>query len=107
MAIKHETELYAPVKAYLEELGYSVRGEVNHCDLVAIRGEEPPVIVELKKSFSIPLLLQAIDRSRMTRKRLRRLRVAGQRPGPARRQLARAPQAVRDARDRDAHGPIL
>jgi hypothetical protein len=35
--------------------------------LVAIRGEEPPVIVELKKSFSVPLLLQGIDRLRMTR----------------------------------------
>lgn len=67
MAIKTETELYAPVKSYFEQLGYHVRGEVNHCDLVAIRGEEPPVIVELKKSFSIPLLLQGIDRLRLTR----------------------------------------
>ncbi|MEC0213015.1 DUF2161 family putative PD-(D/E)XK-type phosphodiesterase [Paenibacillus ehimensis] len=67
MAIKSETELYAPVKAYLEQLGYTVRGEVRHCDLVAIRGEEPPLIVELKKSFSIPLLLQAIDRLKISR----------------------------------------
>ncbi|MCZ8519282.1 MULTISPECIES: DUF2161 domain-containing phosphodiesterase [Paenibacillus] len=67
MAIKSETELYAPVKAYLEELGYSVRGEVRHCDVVAIRGEEPPVIVELKRSFTIPLLLQGIDRLRLSR----------------------------------------
>jgi hypothetical protein len=67
MPIKSETELYAPVKAYLEELGYEVRGEVKHCDLVAIRGDDAPVIVELKKSFSIPLLLQAIDRLRITR----------------------------------------
>ncbi|ALS20755.1 DUF2161 domain-containing phosphodiesterase [Paenibacillus naphthalenovorans] len=67
MAIKSETELYAPVKAYLEQLGYEVRGEVRHCDLVAVREEEPPLIVELKKSFSIPLLLQAIDRLRISR----------------------------------------
>ncbi|MDQ1910133.1 DUF2161 family putative PD-(D/E)XK-type phosphodiesterase [Paenibacillus sp. GD4] len=67
MPIKSETELYAPVKAYLEELGYSVRGEVNHCDLVAMREDEAPLIVELKKSFSIPLLLQAIDRLKITR----------------------------------------
>ncbi|WP_426449014.1 DUF2161 domain-containing phosphodiesterase [Paenibacillus sp. S-38] len=67
MAIKSETELYAPVKAYLEELGYSVRGEVRHCDVVAVRGEEPPLIIELKRSFSIPLLLQGIDRLRLTR----------------------------------------
>ncbi|PZE20339.1 DUF2161 domain-containing phosphodiesterase [Paenibacillus xerothermodurans] len=68
MAIKTETELYAPVKSYFEQLGYSVRGEVNHCDLVAMRGEEPPVIVELKKNFSIPLLLQGIERLKLTRR---------------------------------------
>lgn len=67
MTIKSETELYSPIKAYLEQLGYQVRGEVRHCDLVAVREEEPPLIVELKKSFSIPLLLQAIDRLRISR----------------------------------------
>ena len=67
MAIKTETELYAPVKSFFEQQGYHVRGEVHHCDLVAIRNEEPPVIVELKKSFSIPLLLQGINRLRLTR----------------------------------------
>lgn len=67
MAIKTETELYAPVKSYFEQLGYLVRGEVHHCDLVAIRDDEPPVIVELKKNFSIPLLLQGINRLRLTR----------------------------------------
>ncbi len=54
MAIKSETELYAPVKAYLEQLGYEVRGEVRHCDLVAVREEEPPLIVELKKKLLHP-----------------------------------------------------
>ncbi|NHN29199.1 DUF2161 family putative PD-(D/E)XK-type phosphodiesterase [Paenibacillus agricola] len=67
MPIKTETELYAPVKSYFEQQGYSVRGEVHHCDLVAIRGEEPPIIVELKKTFAIPLLLQGIDRLRLSR----------------------------------------
>jgi hypothetical protein len=65
--IKTETELYAPVKSFFEQQGYSVRGEVRHCDLVAIRGEEQPVIVELKRYFSIPLLLQGIDRLRLSR----------------------------------------
>lgn len=64
MPIKTETELYGPVKLYLEQLGYEVRGEVNHCDVVALCGDQPPVIVELKKTFSIPLLIQGIDRLR-------------------------------------------
>ena len=37
-----ETALYAPVKRYLELLGFTVKGEVCGCDLVALRGEEPP-----------------------------------------------------------------
>ena len=42
-----ERSLYPPVKSFLEAQGYEVKGEVNGCDLVAIRGEEAPVIVEL------------------------------------------------------------
>ncbi|MDF2668300.1 MAG: hypothetical protein K0R67_606 [Paenibacillus sp.] len=62
MAIQSETELYSPIKNYLELLGYEVKGEVKHCDLVAIRGDEPPIIVELKKTLNLPLLIQGIDR---------------------------------------------
>ena len=61
-----ETELYAPIKTYLEGQGYAVKAEVKDCDLVAIRGDEPPVIVELKLSLSITLLMQGIDRQTMT-----------------------------------------
>jgi hypothetical protein len=57
-----ETELYAPVKAFLEGQGYTVKSEIKNCDLVAVRGDEPMVIVELKTSFSIGLLLQGVDR---------------------------------------------
>ena len=66
MARLQETELYAPVKAYLESQGYEVKAEVKGCDIVAVRGEEPPVIVELKRDFSLPLLLQGVDRLRVT-----------------------------------------
>lgn len=66
MSIQHETELYAPVKAFFEAQGYEVRGEVNNCDLVAVREEEPPVIVELKRTFNMPLLIQGLDRLRTT-----------------------------------------
>lgn len=66
MPIQHETELYAPVKAYFEAQGFTVRGEVHHCDLVALRGDEEPVIVELKRTFNLPLLVQGLDRLRTT-----------------------------------------
>lgn len=62
MPIQHETELYMPVKSFFEQQGFTVRGEVRSCDLVAVRDEEEPVIVELKKTFNLPLLIQAIDR---------------------------------------------
>jgi hypothetical protein len=57
-----ETDLYAPVKALLEKQGYDVKGEVRGCDVVGVRGNEPPVIVELKKAFGLGLVLQGIDR---------------------------------------------
>lgn len=57
-----ETELYAPVKAFLEGQGYTVKAEVQHCDLVAVRAGEPPVIVELKRRFSLGLVLQGVNR---------------------------------------------
>ena len=40
-----ETTLYAPVKRYLERLGFTVKGEVCGCDLVALRGNEPSIVV--------------------------------------------------------------
>ena len=48
-AMPLESDLYAPVKALLEGQGYVVKGEVRGCDVVAVRGREPPVIVELKR----------------------------------------------------------
>jgi len=61
-----ETALYQPIRAYLEGQGYDVKGEVEHCDLVARRGEEPPLIVELKTRLNLELVLQAADRLRLT-----------------------------------------
>jgi len=59
---EREVDLYAPVKAFLQAQGYEVKAEVRGCDLVAQRGDEPPVIVELKTAFTLPLVLQGIDR---------------------------------------------
>ena len=61
-----EAALYSPVKQFLERQGYEVKGEVRGCDLVARRDSEPPVIVELKLRFNLPLVLQGIDRLAMT-----------------------------------------
>jgi hypothetical protein len=61
-----ETALYAPVKALLEAQGYEVKSEVNGCDVVAVRGDAPPVIVELKRTFGLGLVLQGMDRLAMT-----------------------------------------
>jgi hypothetical protein len=61
-----EVDLYPPVKHFLEAQGYAVKGEIGACDVVAVRGEEPPVIVELKSGFSLQLVLQGMDRQAMT-----------------------------------------
>ena len=60
-----ETALYLPVKRFLENLGFTVKGEVGGCDLVALSGDDPPIVVigELKLSFNLELLLQAVDRA--------------------------------------------
>jgi hypothetical protein len=57
-----EASLYGPVKRLLETAGFEVKGEVCSCDLVARRGDEAPVIVELKLRFTLALVLQGIDR---------------------------------------------
>jgi hypothetical protein len=61
-----ESDLYAPIKALLEGQGYSVKGEVKGCDVVAVRGAEPPVVVELKRAFGISLVLQGVNRLTIT-----------------------------------------
>ncbi len=60
-----ETALYLPIKGFLEAAGYSVKGEIAGCDLVGLTPDEPPVVVicELKLSFNLELILQAVDRA--------------------------------------------
>lgn len=60
-----ETSLYLPVKGFLEKAGYTVKGEVGGCDLVGLNDQDPPVVVicELKLSFNLELILQAVDRA--------------------------------------------
>lgn len=66
MSKPRETDLYAPVKAYLVRQGYEVKGEVGSADIVACRGAEEPLVVELKLGFSLALFHQGIDRLGVT-----------------------------------------
>ena len=61
-----ETALYPAVKSFLEAQGFEVKGEIRGCDIVAVRGAEPPILViaELKLGFNLQLVLQATDRLR-------------------------------------------
>lgn len=60
-----ETTLYQPVKAFLEGAGYTVKGEVGGCDVVGVSEGDPTLVVicELKLSFNLELILQAVDRA--------------------------------------------
>ena len=63
-----ESDLYIPVKDFLELQGYEVKGEVKGCDVVALRGNEELVVVELKLSFNLELIMQAVERLAVTSK---------------------------------------
>lgn len=57
-----ESDLYPPIKRLLEDQGYTVKSEIGALDVMAIRANEPPVIVELKLNFSLAVFHQAISR---------------------------------------------
>ena len=59
-----ESDLYAPVSAYLEMLGYEVNGEINSCDIVAMKADEM-LVVELKKTLNLEVILQATERQKI------------------------------------------
>ena len=69
-----ETLLYQPVKAFLEGLGFVVKGEIGGCDLLALRGDDPPVVVigELKLTFNLARFAGGRSRRRMRRSLARR-----------------------------------
>ena len=58
-----EADMYLPVKEFFLSLGYSVHGEVKNCDIALMKGERL-TIIELKKSFNLQLLFQALDRQK-------------------------------------------
>ena len=60
-----EADLYPDLKAFLEAQGYEVKAEIGACDIMAMRAGDPPVIVEMKLSFSLALVLQGVARQAM------------------------------------------
>ena len=60
-----ETDLYEPIRRFLEEAGYQVQAEVKHCDIAATRDGEL-LIVELKRAFGLKLVYQALERQSLT-----------------------------------------
>ncbi len=56
-----ESDLYEPVKQYLESLGYDVKAEVKDCDITAVK-DDALIVVELKLGFTVELLYQATRR---------------------------------------------
>jgi hypothetical protein len=63
-----ESDLYLPLKRFLESQNYEVKGEIKDCDAVAVRGTEAPVVVELKLSLNLNVVLQAVERLWLTPK---------------------------------------
>lgn len=61
-----ETDLYQPIKKMLEAQGYEVKSEIGAADVMAVRGDEEPVVVELKTAFSLALFHQGIERQAIT-----------------------------------------
>lgn len=60
-----ETDLYRPLYKYLSKEGYTVRSEVMNCDITAVK-DDNLIIIELKKTLNIALLVQAVERQKIT-----------------------------------------
>lgn len=60
-----EIDLYKPIQRHFVKEGYEVYGEVNDCDIAAVKDGQL-VVVELKLNLSVDLLVQATKRQRLT-----------------------------------------
>jgi len=59
-----EIELYQPIQSFLNEQGYTVRGEIGAIDVFAMKNEHS-IAVELKTTISLKLIYQAIERQKV------------------------------------------
>jgi hypothetical protein len=60
-----EVDLYKPIQTYFTKEGFEVYGEVNDCDIAAVKDDEL-VVIELKLTLNVELLVQATKRQRLT-----------------------------------------
>lgn len=60
-----ETDLYPLLRTYLAAQGYKVRGEVKHCDIAAVKGDDL-IVVEMKVTLNLALVAQGVRRQQMT-----------------------------------------
>ena len=61
----YEVDLYKPIEAYFLDKGYEVYGEVDDCDIAAVK-EDELILVEMKLQLTIKLLIQAAKRQRLS-----------------------------------------
>lgn len=67
MSKLRETDLYPPIKAFLEGQGYEVKSEVAGADVVAVRDDDvDPVIIEMKTGMNLTLVQQGVARQALT-----------------------------------------
>jgi len=58
-----ESDLYIPIKNLFEKNGYQVHGEVKDIDMMVTK-EDESIAIELKPTFNLKLILQAVDRQK-------------------------------------------
>jgi len=59
-----EEDLYKPIYDYISRLGYTVRSEVSHCDIAAVKDEEL-IVIEMKKHLNLEVITQAVLRQKL------------------------------------------
>ncbi|HHV59091.1 MAG TPA: hypothetical protein GXX49_02100 [Clostridiaceae bacterium] len=60
-----EEDLYRPIYEYFTNMGYTVKSEVQYCDITAIK-DDTLIIVEMKIRLNLELITQAALRQRIT-----------------------------------------
>lgn len=59
--------MYKPLKKFLASEGYSVKAEINGCDIVCEK-DGRILVVEMKKNFNFKLLMQGVQRQKIADK---------------------------------------